>query len=294
MTHTIQLSIIIVNFNTPLLTLACLNSLVQSFPSKQWEIIIVDNGSTDDSVSKIRTWLDTHSYIPGALIELKNNRGFAAANNIGITQSFGEYVLLLNSDTEAAADAIRSALVSFEQEERAGAVTLQLRLSNGNIDTACHRGFPTPWAALSYFLKLERIFPTVPLFSSYHQLYKNFQVKHEVDAISGAFFLTSKQVIADVGLLDESFFMYAEDIDWCYRMKQKGYRIVYDPVATVLHKKKQSGRDNRYLPIKRQTQMHFFTTMKQFYDKHYATKYPRIVTICIHALLDLRIRLLRI
>ena len=153
------------------------------------------------------------------LITNKTNVGFAAANNQGIRASRGRYVLLLNSDTEVASGAL-SELVGYMDEHRGvGAMTARVNLADGSIDPACHRGFPTPWASLTYFIGLERLFPSTRLFGQYHQGYKSMGETHDVDCISGAFFLIRRSVIDTIGLLDEKFFMYGEDIDWCFRIR---------------------------------------------------------------------------
>jgi GT2 family glycosyltransferase len=166
-----------------------------------------------------------------------------------------------------------------------GAATCRIELPSGKIDPACHRGFPTPWNALAYIFGLEKLFPKLKIFGGYHQGWKNYSSPHEVDVISGAFFMIPRKVIDKVGLLDESFFMYGEDIDWCFRIKQAGFEIWYNREVKILHYKKQSGRDKKDEGrrtkdegiIKRQAEYHFAHTMEQFYRKHYVDKYPRLV-----------------
>ncbi|MCX8009131.1 MAG: glycosyltransferase family 2 protein [Patescibacteria group bacterium] len=287
------LSIIIVHFNTPDLLLACLTSLHRAKKDHDlWEVIVVDNGSSDACVKelkKIQRLKMFQQFV--SIIYNKENYGFSKGNNIGITESKGDYILLLNSDTEVQDGAIQKTLAVF-RDSTVGAATCKLILPDGSIDPACHRGFPTPWAACTYFSGLDRMFPFIPVFSQYHQLYKDLSVVHEIDVASGAFFLVRRDVVEHVGLLDESFFMYGEDIDWAYRIKQKGYKILFVPDGIVLHKKKQSGRKSKDSNIRKQSDRSFYETMKLFYKKHYQDKYPRIITRFIFFLIDLKLRMI--
>ena len=177
-------------------------------------------------------------------IQNGKNLGFAAGNNPGIRRAKGRYILLLNSDTEVDADTFAKMLSYMDKNENVGASTCKVMLPTGDIDPSCHRGFPTPWASITYLLKLEKLFPTSVLFGQYHQGYKGLTTIHEVDCIVGAFFMVRANVIKKVGLLDEDYFMYGEDIDWCYRIKKAGWKIMFSPQTSILHRKKQSGRSN--------------------------------------------------
>ncbi len=281
MKNPIDLSIIIVSFNTKDLTAQCIASLSQAITSKdRWEMIVVDNSSTDGSVQKIQSasWRTKFKIQNLTIIQNKTNLGFAKGNNIGIKKAAGRYVLLLNSDTEVPKGAIQSMLAFMDAHPEAGAATCKLVLADGSMDPACHRGFPTPWAAITYFLGLERLFPHSRMVGQYHQGYKDLSTVHEVDAISGAFFLVRRKVIDDVGLLDEDFFMYGEDLDWAYRIRENGWKILFNPLVTVLHHKKQSGREHEDAAIRRQTEQYFYDTMKLFYQKHYAKRYGWLLT----------------
>ncbi len=291
--QSVDLSIIIVHFNTPELLNACLNSIYKAKKqSDVWEVIVVDNGSTDQSRKRLESLIKVDQYKSFLrVIFEKENHGFSGGNNIGIRNAKGKFILLLNSDTEIEANAIEQTCAVFS-DPNVGAATCKLILPDGNIDPACHRGFPTPWAALTYFSGLEKIFPFVPLFSHYHQLYKNFSSTHEIDAPSGAFFMVRREVIEKVGLLDEDYFMYGEDIDWAYRIKQKGFKILFVPTGVVLHRKKQSGRESSDTVVKKKTNTSFYETMKLFYKKHYLNKYPKIITIGIIGVINLKMWLI--
>src|SRR3989344_518959 len=182
----VDVSIIIVSFNTRDLLRACLESL----PSG--EIIVVENGSTDGSVEMVKK-----EFPLVMLIANKENRGFAAANNIGFKKAHGRYLLMLNSDTEVPQGAIEEVTRFMDEHPDVGVVGAKLMLPNGRMDPACHRGFPTPWAALTYFSGLEKIHS--PLLSGYHQLYKNLHEPHEIDSPSGAFYFVRREVYETAG-----------------------------------------------------------------------------------------------
>lgn len=290
------LSVIVLSFNTNELLRQCLLSTIASkgFQKGELEVIVVDNCSSDGSAEMVNK-----DFTLAKLIINRSNVGFAAGNNVGIKAASGKYVLLLNSDTEFLADTLRSMVDFIQTQENIGAATCKILLSNGDIDPACHRGFPTPWSALTYIVGLEKIFPHSATFGGYHQGWKNLTVTHDVDVISGAFFLIPRRIIEKIGLLDEQFFMYGEDIDWCYRIKQAGYRVAYHPSLIVTHRKKQSGRNKKHLEFqdqkagklvdetRRRSRRYFVETMEQFYLKHYRHQYPSLLTITV--LLALRI-----
>lgn len=284
-----KLSIVVVNYNTRELLLSCLNSLrLAKTKSDIWEIIVVDNASTDGSAVEVQ------KHFPETIvIKNRKNLGFAKANNQGIGKTYGEYILLLNSDTQVYPGSIQHMLSVIKQDEQIGVATCKLVLEDGRLDPACHRGFPTPWAAFTYMIGLERLFPQSQIFGQYHQGYKNMQIAHEIDCPVGAFFLIRRKVIECVGLLDEDYFMYGEDIDWSYRIKKSGYKIFFDPQVAVLHLKKRSGRANESRRLQIDTQVYFYQTMKIFYRKHYQKIYPNWLTVLIQLLLSARIVLLR-
>ncbi|MFZ5845494.1 MAG: glycosyltransferase family 2 protein, partial [Patescibacteria group bacterium] len=139
---------------------------------------------------------------------------------------------------------------------------------------------------------LERLFPKFRLFAQYHQGYKDLNTIHEVDCIVGAFFLVRREIVAQVGLLDEDYFMYAEDIDWCYRIRQAGWKIMYNPTVSILHKKKQSGRSHFLRKRRVATEIYFHKYNWLFYKKHYARKYGPLLTPFVNAFYATRLFLL--
>ena len=286
----IDISVIILNFNTLELTKICISSLLHSkLGTYAMEVIVCDNASTDGTDKMVKTEFPSVTFIQNG-----GNVGFAAGNNPGIKKSKGRYVLLLNSDTEVPENTIREMIRFMDAHPKAGAATCKLLLMNGSMDPACHRGMPTPWNGFTYYTKLEKLFPTIKLFSGYHQLYKNLTTIHEVDCISGAFFLVRREVIDTVGMLDEAYFMYGEDVDWAYRIKEAGWQIWFNPSVTILHKKKQSGRSNANRERRIKTQTLFITYNKLFYTKHYEKKYPWIITKMVYLAFDLQMLLLKL
>ena len=288
--NSIDISVVILNFNTLNLTKLCLESLKRSkLGSYTIEIIVCDNESTDGTLEMVKK-----EFPDVVRIQNKGNIGFAAGNNPGIKKAKGRYVLLLNSDTEVEPNAIRSMIEFMDTHPKAGAATCKLLLMDGTMDPACHRGLPTPWNACMYYAKLEKLFPKVQLFSGYHQLYKDLSTMHEVDCISGAFFLVRREVVETIGLLDEDYFMYGEDIDWAYRIKKADWQIWFNPNVIVLHKKKQSGRSHSNRERRTRTQTFFITYNKLFYTKHYEKKYPRFITWLVYRTFDLQLLLLKL
>ena len=287
---TIDVSVIILNFNTLELTKIAIEKLLASKLHKfSMEIIVCDNASTDGTDQMMKKEFPEILFIQNG-----GNVGFAAGNNPGIKIAKGRYILLLNSDTEVAENTIATMITFMDEHPTCGASTCKLLLMDGSMDPACHRGMPTPWNALTYYLKLEKLFPKCKGFSGYHQLYKDLTTIHEVDCISGAFFLVRREVIDTVGMLDESYFMYGEDIDWAYRIKEAGWKIWYNPTVTILHKKKQSGRSHASRERRIKTQTMFITYNKLFYTKHYEKKYGPIVTWLVYRAFDLQITGLKV
>jgi len=289
MKNTIDLSVVILNFNTKDLTRQCLLSIGKSRLGRyRTEIIVCDNASSDGSETMVKKEFPHVTYIQN-----NGNLGFAAGNNPGIRASRGRYVLLLNSDTEVEEKTFAAMISFMDKHPKAGSATCRLMLPDGNMDPACHRGIPTPWAAFTYLSKLEKIFPKTRVFGEYHEGYKNMSVPHEVDCISGAFFMVRREVVDAVGPLDESYFMYAEDIDWCYRIKKAGWQIWFNPDTSILHKKKQSGRSHANRDRRIVTHSYFLFYNRLFYTKHFKDRYPGIVTWLVYRVFDIELWLLK-
>lgn len=285
MNKAIDVSVIIVNYNTKNLLNACLGTVFRTSGMVTSEVIVVDNASTDGSTAFIKA-----KYSSVYLIQNSKNLGFAAANNKGIQLSHGRYILLLNSDTEMREGVLDYMVDFMDKHSTVGASTCKVLLPNGRIDPACHRGFPTPWASFTYFVGMERLFPRSKLFGQYHLGYKDMNRTHDIDSPMGAFFLVRREVVDQVGSLDESFFMYGEDLDWAYRIRKAGWRILFCPEKSIFHRKKQSGRAKENMVIRRETDKHFYEAMAIFYRKHYKTRYGSLTSAIILFLIAARVR----
>ncbi len=276
MTKQADLEIIIVNYNSQFWLKKTLSSLKEFYLDKTKKTVIttvVDNASEDDSLRMIG-----HEFRWVNVIKLKDNFGFAVANNAALRETKAKYVMLLNSDVEFTQQSNLDTLIKFmEEKPKVGVITPRIEFTNGEIDPACHRGEPTIWASFTYMSGLENIFSTSKIFAGYHQSYKNPRNIHTIDACSGAAMIVRGNLLESVGLLDERFFMYAEDLDWCKRFREAGYMVVYNPEVIVIHHKYKSGIKNTSQSIARKTRKHFYDTMLQYYDKHYLDSYPKFV-----------------
>lgn len=283
-----KLSIILVNYKGWTWLEKCLESFnnLNGFHNKQGladlEVILIDNGSHDGSVAQVEKqfpWVTCR--------ELDTNLGFSGGNNVGIQMAHGEFLMLLNTDTEFLPHTdIFNLLRSFEDASVA-VVTPKVMLATGSIDHACHRGFPTIWNAFCYFSGLAKVFPFLPLFAGYEQSWKDLSTVHQIEACSGAAMVVRTSALEKVGMLDESFFMYAEDIDWCYRFFQAGWKTIYDPRVQITHHKHKSGlKSLGSWETKERTTAAFYDTMKQFFKKHYGHRYPSLVMLVIFWAID--------
>lgn len=287
-----NLSIIIVNYNTCQLLDDCLASLATAVhPPGGLEIIVVDNASADGSVAMVR-----QKYPAVQMVALPQNVGFSAGNNRGLDTAAGEYVLFLNSDTQVSPNALTEPLAYLQAHPRVGALTVQLIYPNGQRDPDNHRGFPTPWNAFCHFAGLGKLFPHNPRFNGYFQSYANFTETHPVEVIAGSFMMMPMSLCRQLSGWDETYFFYGEDIDFCYRIWQAGYEIIYYPHVDVLHYKgASSGLRKESAEIARppkETRVRVakesVRAMKIFYQKFYREQYPGWVTAVILAGIQLR------
>lgn len=278
----IVLSILIVNYNTSELLHKCLLSIQRSrIGHFHYEIIIVDNASIDNSVEMIRK-----NFPEVNLVTSSKNLGFAAGNNLGVKKAKGEYVLLLNPDTEVKENTQRIMLEYLENNPRVGVATCKVELKNGKIDDASHRGFPTPWNALCHFSGIGKLFPKSVILNGYHLGYQNLDKIHEIDSCAGAFLMVRKEIGDSLNWLDEDYFWYGEDLDFCYRIKQQGWKVMYIPLTKILHWKgvssgiRQESKkiSSASLETRKRAVMASTQAMRLFYQKHYLKKYPSLVT----------------
>ncbi|MDO8657811.1 MAG: glycosyltransferase family 2 protein, partial [Candidatus Levybacteria bacterium] len=232
-----DLSIIIVNYNAKEFLKKCLISIVKNVKNVLYEIIVVDNNSSDNSSEMVKK-----EFPQIKLIANKKNGGFSKANNQGIKVSQkSRYVLFLNPDTIVHEKTIEEMIKFMDSHPHAGATTCKLVMPNGEIDDASHRGFPTPWNSFCHFSGLAKIFPKSRISSGYNLGWMNFEKIHEIDALAGAFMLVRRSAGEEARWWDEDYFFYGEDIDFCFMLKQKGWKIYYVPTVFITHYKGVSG-----------------------------------------------------
>lgn len=293
----LDLSIIIVSYNTKEFLLKCLYSIQENVGKINYEVIVVDNASPDSTPKGVRESgiLKDKRF---KLIANKENLGFSKANNIGIKNSQkSRYVLFLNPDTTVGKNSIEGMISFMNKNALAGAATCRVILPNGEIDDASHRGFPTPWNAFCHFSGLSKIFPKSAFFNGYHLGSLDLKKTHEIDVLAGAFMMTRREAGEGIGWWDEDYFFYGEDVDFCYMLKKKGWKIYYVSDISVFHHKGVSGGIRKesqsittanYETRKRVTEWRF-KAMKIFYKKHYMDKYPKLITSLVFVVIDLKL-----
>lgn len=286
----LDLAIIIVNYNTRDLLRDCLASVYDNRGDFRFQVCVVDNCSSDGSAEMVRT-----EFPQALVIESEINGGFAYANNLGL-RAFGfaesddiaavaepqreapapiplpRYALLLNPDTILPPSALAGMLEFMDAHPEAGISGPRLVLADGSLDLACRRSFPTPEVAFYRLVGLSKLFPRSRRFGRYNLTYLDPEEMAEVDSVVGACMMVRREAIQQVGLLDETFWMYGEDLDWAYRMKIAGWKVFYNPAVTVLHYKEAASRGNRR--IRPKTRYEFYRAMYVFYQKHYAATTP--------------------
>jgi len=229
----------------------------------------VDNNSGDGSLEKLREDFQDVDVIK--FMKSDENQGFAHANNLALGQINSRYVLLLNSDTQIIEDCLEKCLEYLDQDLQIGVLGCKVLLPDGGLDLACRRSFPTPSVSFYRMTSLSKLFPRSERFGQYNLTYLDPDETYPVDCVVGAFMMVRSETIKDVGPLDEDFFMYGEDIDWCYRIKSAGWKVIYYSPAQIIHYKGGSGANEKLLK-------EFYRSMYLFYKKHYQMQYPWYVT----------------
>lgn len=277
-----ELSILIVHYRTYDLTKQTLDSVLAESRGFSYEIILIDNHSADGSFERLES--DYREEIgEGRIVPISNteNQGFSKANNLGAKVAKGRYLLLLNSDTELVGNTIGDCLREIKEDECVGALGCRLILTDGKLDHACKRGFPTPAAALFYFAKLHRLFPRSGVFAAYTAGHLSEDRSAEVDCLSGAFMLMRKEAFEEAGRLSEAYFMYGEDVELCWKLREKGWKVRYFSGATLIHHKGGSGKKNPKVLYA------FYEAMKIFYERNLQERYPRFMKRLIFFAVDI-------
>lgn len=275
---TYQLSVIIVNYNVKFFIDQCLDSVKKAMKNIELEVIIVDNNSIDGSLEMIQD-----KYSEFQLIANKDNVGFSKANNQGIKISKGEYVLLLNPDTIVEEDTFKKVIVFMDTHPNAGGLGIRMIDGKGNFLPESKRGLPTPMVAFYKIFGISAVFPKSKKFGQYHLGHLSEYETNEVDILSGAFMLMRKEVLDKVGLLDEDFFMYGEDIDLSYRIQKGGFKNYYFADSKIIHYKGESTKKSsvNYVFV-------FYNAMVIFAKKHFSGKNANLFSFLIKIAIYLR------
>lgn len=280
----IKISFIIINYNTQELLKNCVDNLLKIKKDiPEVEIIVVDNGSVDGSA-----YMMEQEYTGKTTLIKTQNNGVSAGHNLGLEKAHGKYIIHLGTDALPDSDAIKRIYDFMENNPNVGLSTPKLVLRNGDLDMDAHRGALTPWVAVTYWSGLGKIFPKSKLFNGYYLGYKDFSVPHEIDVCISHFMVVRKEAQEKVGKWDEDFFLYGEDLDFCYRIKQSGYKIMYLSDISVLHIKgagvgRQSSKDldnvsKRDFNHLKKIRVETAKAMSTYYNKHLKKKYPFFIT----------------
>ncbi len=273
-----DLSIVIVNYNVKYFLEQCLHSVKQAITGIQAEVFVVDNNSVDGSVDGIRSkfpWV--------TLIENKENLGFSKANNQAIRVAKGRYILLLNPDTVVEEDTFRKCVEFMDSHLEAGAMGVKMIDGKGEFLPESKRSLPTPMVSFYKMFGLSSLFPRSKRFGKYHLGYLDQEETHEVEVLAGAFMFLRKETLDKTGLLDETFFMYGEDIDLSYRITQAGYKNYYFPGTTIIHYKGESTKKGSLNYVKM-----FYQAMIIFAGKHFTSRKARTFSMLINVAIYFR------
>ncbi len=273
-----QLSVVIVNYNVKYFLEQALHTVRKACLGLEAEVFVVDNHSVDGSCEMVK-----NLFPEVILIENKENVGFAKANNQAIRRSKGKYVLLLNPDTVIEEDCFKKVIGFMDQTPDAGAVGVKMIDGSGRFLPESKRGLPTPEVAFYKISGLAALFPKSRRFGKYHLGFLNSEEIHEVDVLAGAFMMIRHDVLKQVGLLDEDYFMYGEDIDLSYCIHQAGFKNYYYPETTIIHYKGESTKKTSVNFV-----FTFYRAMVIFAKKHYSQKHARNFSMLIHIAIYLR------
>lgn len=262
MQSNIDISIVIVNYNVKDFLSQCIRSIHKSDTDLSYEIIVVDNNSTDGSKEIFEAISEKEENF--YYLYSNKNLGFGKANNLGFELAKGKYTLILNPDTLLEPNTLQVMFDYMESNPDIGTSGCKVLNLDGTFQSACRRGFPTPWASFCKLFGLQRLFPNSKLFAKYNLSFLNEDETNDIDSLIGAFMFTITDLLKKINGFDESFFMYGEDLDLCYRIKQEGFRVSYYPKTTITHFKGESSKRSTLNETK-----HFYDAMEIFAKKHY-------------------------
>ncbi len=275
------LTIILCAYNDSDYIKDCLNNLKSIIDTANFpiEVIIKNNTSPKDSAPIIESEFPWIKLIKGA------NVGLSKAYNMALDQASHEFILFLGTDAFPEKETITGLVDYFETHPEVGAATCKLILSDGNLDMDAHRAFPTPWISFTKLTGLNKLFPNSAFFNGYFMPDKNLEEPHEIDLLISHFMFTRKSLLEEIGGFDENFFLYGEDVDICYRIKQAGWKIMYLPQWSAKHLKgaslgiRKTTREQFKQPLKHRLKMQRLSAqaMELFLKKHYVGKYPKFI-----------------
>lgn len=262
-----DISVITVNRNTRELLAPLLNSVIETADGLSIELVLVDNGSTDGSVELVR-----QEFPDVKVIENGANLGFAAANNRGMDESKGRCILLVNTDVVVLPGALRAMWEFLQQDASVGVVGCRVLNPDGSLQLS-GKTFPDPVAALYIGLGIHKILPDNKITNRYYLPIQSYELRQEVDHVSGSCMMINRAATEKVGLFDENFFLYCEDVDWCTRMRAGGFKVFYLPEAQVIHHKGKSSSKESSRMIRE-----YHRSAWYFYRKHYSRSASRLLT----------------
>lgn len=274
-----DLEVAIVSHGAPELLRRCLRSLAEYPPAIEMQVTVIDSGSPDWTPDMVER------EFPTVRLMRRENIGFSAANNLVLRECKAAAVLLLNPDTEVYAGTLDAVLARLGSEPRIGVVGAKLVTETGSLDHACKRSFPTPLGALAHFAKIGRVTDTPGSLTQYRATHLDENQPGEVDAVNGAFMLCSTEAIAEVGLLDQGYWLYMEDLDWCARFWRAGWKVFYEPTGIALHVKGGSSGRRRSA----REEIAFHRGMGRFYRRFNAPEQPALLNIVVYLGIGLKL-----
>jgi GT2 family glycosyltransferase len=266
-----DLETIVVSHGAEGLLRRCLRSLLEFPATGAMRVTVVDSGSPDGTPDMVER------EFPEVRLLRRDNIGFSAANNLVLRESEAEAVLLLNPDTEVYAGTLDAALARLRSQPRIGMVGVKLVLESGELDHACKRSFPTPLSALAHFTGIGRG-EDAGVLSQYRATHLGDDEAGEVDAVNGAFMLCRAEAVREVGLLDEGYWLYMEDLDWCHRFWDAGWKVFYEPAGVALHVKGASSGGRR----RPKQEIAFHRGMARFYRRFDAPEHNPLLNAAVY------------
>lgn len=276
----VRLSICIVTYQSCAYLAKCLESIYANPPEGTFEIIVVDNHSTDGTLEMLEA-----EYPQVQLIQNPANLGYTRPNNQALHRSSGRYLMLLNPDTLVLPQTLNQLISFLEKHSKVGICGPKVLNPDGSLQPQCRRGESTPLAVISYFLGLYRLFPNSSLLGGYLLNYMDEDETHEVAGVSGSCMLIRREILEQIGYLDEQFFAYQEDADYCFRTRQAGWQVFYVPDAKIIHYGGQGG--SRVHPYRSIIEWH--RSYWRYYRKNLAREYPALFNGIYYGLMALKL-----